>query len=43
MTENKVNESKIEEKEKGLNQNEDNEKLEEENRRPSDSIYIIQM
>ena len=39
MTENKVNESKIEEKEKGLNQNEDNEKLEEENRRPSDSIY----
>ena len=39
MTDNKVNENKIEEKEKSPNENEDNEKIEDENKRPSDSIY----
>ena len=39
MTDNKVNESKIEDKDKSPQQNEENEKIEDENKRPSDSIY----
>ena len=39
MTDNKVNESKIEEKDKSPQINEENEKIEDENKRPSDSIY----